>query len=284
MKIFVGWDSREAIACEVCLKSIKNFSPDADARFLKLSDPDVKECFDRPWHKEHNQYIDDQTGTPFSTEFSFSRFIVPHLMNYQGWALFCDGDFLFRADLERLFAYADDKYAMMCVHHNHVVKPLHPGKKAQMGERRKMDGVMQLAYERKNWSSLMLWNCGHPSNSRLSPLLAATMPGRALHTFFWLQKEEIGEIPEEWNWLSGVSPTTPAGREINPRAQVKAVHFTEGGPWFDGYQDTPFGDEWLSVGGWKTQRLFSAEMRRHGVTAQARNHREYDRRRKKLMA
>src|SRR6185437_187672 len=104
-----------------------------------------------------NGWIDGIDGKPFSTEFSFSRFLVPALSLFDGWALFCDCDFLFTADISRLFALADDRYAVMCVKHRH--DPV---------ETRKMDGVPQTRYRRKNWSSLVLWNCGHKSNRPLS--------------------------------------------------------------------------------------------------------------------
>lgn len=298
MKIFIGWDPREAVASEVCLESIDTFAPAADARFLKLTDPDVVECFHRPYYKDHNQYVDSQTGTPFSTEFSFSRFLVPHLMGYQGWAMFCDGDFLFRHDVNELFALRDDRYAVMCVHHNHEVTR-DPRALGTWGPPKKMDGVLQLAYARKNWSSLMLFNCGHPANERLTPLIVSTMPGRALHSFFWLQTEEIGPLPEEWNWLVGISPTTEAGKAlIKPAAYprngngqqgaghkdfvgigrrqrnfVRAVHFTEGGPWFDKYQNVGFADEWFTTGGWPNRRYFNNYMRARGSTTHARDRR-----------
>ena len=92
-----------------------------------------------------------------STEFTFTRFLIPHLCNYKGWALFCDSDVVFLENVDNLFALADDKYAVMCVQHDYTPKP-----------GIKMDGQVQTVYPRKNWSSVVLWNCGHPSNEKVT--------------------------------------------------------------------------------------------------------------------
>jgi lipopolysaccharide biosynthesis glycosyltransferase len=147
-------------------------------------------------------------------------------MQYEGWALFCDCDFLFRADLNELFKLKDDRYAVMCVKHDYSPQ-----------EGVKMDGQIQQSYPRKNWSSLVLWNCGHESNKKLTPRMANFMPGSFLHAFKWLKDSEIGALPEYWNWLEGHS---------SPSIEPRGVHFTRGTPNFPGYEQVPYADEWRS--------------------------------------
>lgn len=222
--VYIGWDSREQEAYDVCrhsmiLKSteplhIKPLRINA-LRYMGLyrrsKDEDGTDCFD---HK------------PFSTEFAFTRFLIPALMQYEGWAIFCDCDFLWRDDISKLWDMRDDKYAVMCVKHDHRPE-----------ESVKMDGQKQTRYFRKNWSSLMMWNCGHEWNKALTVDAVNTKPGSYLHAFSWIPDESIGEIPVEWNWLEGYSePCEP-----------KAVHFTRGGPWFKEYEDVEYADEYRAV-------------------------------------
>lgn len=168
-----------------------------------------------------------------STEFAISRFLVPHLValsttggNPRGWAAFMDCDMLARRNLCRMFEIVKDDYAVMCVHHNH--RPA--------GET-KMDGQVQTQYGRKNWSSMMLFNCDHPANAELTVDLVNKLPGRDLHRFCWLDDSEIGELGPEWNYLVGHSDEA-----IDPAI----VHFTEGVPSMPGYENVPYADEWRS--------------------------------------
>ena len=141
--------------------------------------------------------------------------------------MFIDCDFLFTKDVAELFAMADDKYALMCVKHDYTPK-----------NTVKMDGQKQVSYPRKNWSSCILWNCEHPSNKALTKDVVSTESGAYLHRFQFLKDEEIGEIPLEWNWLEGEyeKPETPPA----------AIHFTNGGPWFEDWQDVDYADLWRS--------------------------------------
>ena len=145
MKIFIGYDSREDIAYEVCKHSILARNPTAEVIPLKR-----QELIDEGLYTRE---VDPLS----STEFTFTRFLIPHLMNYEGWALFCDCDFLFTVDVNEIFNCADNQYAVMVVKHDYTPE-----------EGVKMDGQKQLPYPRKNWSSLVLWNCGHPSNQKLT--------------------------------------------------------------------------------------------------------------------
>lgn len=228
LPIFIGFDQREAEAADVCARSIARRASTAvyirklDERALRYNG-----WYDRPWRIENGGKIDQRDGKPFSTDFAFTRFMVPALQLYQDWALFCDGDFLFTADIAGLFALADPKYAVQVVKHDHVPR-----------ETEKMDGQRQTKYHRKNWSSLILWNCAHSSNRLLTQHAVNYEPGQWLHAFGWLRDEEIGPLPLTWNWLSGVSKPLddmPCG-----------IHYTLGGPWFANCQDVPLAKIWLN--------------------------------------
>ena len=215
MKIFVGWDSREDIAYQVCEYSIKSRSTDAEVIPLKQKDLKSQGLYTRD--------IDPLS----STEFTFTRFLIPELMNYEGWALFCDCDIIFLEDIKNLFDQADDRFAVMCVQHDYKVE-----------EGIKMDGQIQTIYPRKNWSSVVLFNCSHPSNKKLTKDLVNTETGRYLHRFAWLSDNEIGELSHEWNWLVGVYKEPHNGHP-------KAIHYTEGGPWFKNYRTCQYNREWI---------------------------------------
>jgi lipopolysaccharide biosynthesis glycosyltransferase len=195
IKVYVGYDPREDIAYQVCRYSILKHCPSAEV--IPLTRPSV---YTRP---------DDGKS---STSFTFTRFLVPHLNNYQGWALYVDCDFLFTDDVSKLFALADDQYSVMVVKHDYTPKSTV-----------KMDGQTQYLYPRKNWSSLVLWNC---SKNKLDPDVVNTASGQYLHRFQWLDDQQIGSIDKEWNWLVGWY------KEGSPRA----LHYTEGGPWFENYK------------------------------------------------
>lgn len=228
LPVWIGFDQREAEAADVCAMSIKRRASKAvhirmlDERTLRYIG-----LFDRTWHAEGAQKIDDRDGRPFSTSFTFTRFMVPALQCYEGWALYCDGDFLFTADLAGLFALADPKYAVQVVKHEHVPS-----------EREKMDGQRQTIYPRKNWSSAILWNCAHPSNKFLTVHAVNHEPGQWLHGFGWLRDDEIGTLPETWNWLAGVN---------EPMDEIPcAVHFTLGVPNMPGYEKSPLAQLWFN--------------------------------------
>lgn len=216
MDIYIGYDSREDLAYQVTSYSIKSNSPSARIHPLKLTELREKKLYTRE---------EDKLG---STEFTFSRFLVPILNNYKGWALFCDCDILFLKPLEDLFGLTDDRYAVMCVKHDY--KPTN---------KLKMDGKQQSIYPRKNWSSLVLWNCNHPSNKKITTDLVNDheITGKYLHRFSWLKDEEIGSISHEWNWLVGWYQEPENG-------SPKAIHYTEGGPWFSEYRFCEYNDVW----------------------------------------
>ncbi len=219
--IYVGYEPREDAAYHVCVKTMVRHSS-KPLRIFQMRE-EVLRSQGLYWRTHTIPYRDDLDHRPFSTEFAFTRFLVPTLMKYRGWAIFCDLDVLFRADISELFAMQDERFAVMCVKHD--FRP-----SAEI----KMDGVPQEKYRRKNWSSLVLWNCGHPANYKVELADVNTQPGSWLHGFEWLDDDLIGDLPEEWNHLVGHSQCE------NP----KAVHFTSGGPWTPGYYHVDYAEEW----------------------------------------
>ena len=214
MKVFVGYDTREDIAYQVCKHSIISKQPGADVKPLKQQELREAGWYTRPVDKLA------------STEFTFTRFLIPELTNFEGWALFMDCDMILTTDIKELFDQADDRYAVMCVHHDYKVQ-----------EGFKMDGQKQTVYPRKNWSSVVLWNCGHPSNRVVTTDLVndEKTTGKYLHRFSWLKDEEIGELDHTWNYLVGV---------YDDIKKPNLIHYTEGGPWFENYRDCEFHELW----------------------------------------
>lgn len=221
-KIFIGYDSREDIAYQVCKQSLlDNCSKPALLDIFPIKLKDLQE----------NGLYTRQKDSLGSTEFTFSRFLVPHLADFEGWALFIDCDFLFLSDVIELFEQKNNSFAVMCVQHDYK-----PNKKE------KMDGKKQVNYPRKNWSSCVLWNCSHPSNKILTPekVNDESLTGVYFHRFQWLPDSAIGKISHEWNWLVGWYKEPKNGIP-------KALHYTEGGPWFKDYELCDYAAEWYRV-------------------------------------
>lgn len=232
LPIFIGYDAREAVASYVASHSItKRTQSKTDIKYLNHRELRKDGFFIRPWLTESTgEWKDLIDNKPFSTEFSHTRFLVPALMKYRGWALFMDSDMIFLSDVKKLFDMVDDKYAVMCVKHRH--KP---------ASHTKMDGRQQLSYYRKNWSSFVLFNCGHVANRDLTVEKVNFMKGSDLHAFSWLKDSEIGEIPYTYNFIPGVSPKLPTDRGGMP----DVIHYTEGGPWFPECQEVPYAGTWV---------------------------------------
>lgn len=234
-RIYVGFDPRWADAYAVTRESALRWTSTPRPVYgLVLEQLVAKGLYTRPTEYRDGRIFDalsrreDYSGE-MSTEFAISRFLVP-LLAGQGWALFMDGDMLVRAPLTELFALADrntDK-ALMCVQHDH-----RPAEGAT-----KMGGKAQTQYQRKNWSSLMLFNCDHPATKRLTIQMVNALPGADLHRFCWLRDEEIGALPAEWNYLVGWT------KDIE---HPRIVHFTEGVPSLAGHEDDEYADEWRAM-------------------------------------
>jgi lipopolysaccharide biosynthesis glycosyltransferase len=215
-KVFVGYDSREDIAWEVCRHSLLRHSSD-DLAVIPIRQDSLRELglYTRPFDKG------------CSTEFSITRFLTPYLAAQSGWAIFCDCDFLFTVDIRQVFDGLDHSKAVYCVQHDYT--PTHAIK---------MDGKTQSSYPRKNWSSFMVFNCDHPDVRALTPEIVNTATPAYLHRLEWVRDQQsIGALDLDWNFL--------VGEYAKPERTPRVLHYTVGGPWFDAWQDCDFADLWL---------------------------------------
>lgn len=236
LHVFLGWDSREAELTDICAHSIRRGTfAEVHFHYLKHRELRKKGWFTRPWltRSDDGESVDLTDNKPFSTEFSHSRFLIPALMNYEGWALFMDADMVANGDITKLWSFTQNAhYAVQCVKHNHQPKL----------DQMKMDGRMQQQYYRKNWSSFVLWNCAHPAHKKLTVEHVNQAKGADLHAFKWIADHEIGALPSTYNWISGVSPKLETeGKKIK---LPEVIHYTEGGPWFKECRNVPLGDVW----------------------------------------
>lgn len=227
--IWVGYDPREIDALQVCVNSIKaHLSEDIPIYTIALDVLRNRGLYQRPTTVVDGRLYDVASEAPMSTEFAISRFFVPYLAAEDDWALFMDCDMLVRTDLVRLFDMADHQKAIQVVKHD--------GAKFSNGV--KMDNQAQLTYDRKNWSSVVLWNVKHPAHRRLTLPALNHWAGRVLHRFAWIEHDnQIGALPGEWNHLVGIDLP-------NPEAMI--AHFTLGIPRMPGYEQSEHGDEWRS--------------------------------------
>jgi lipopolysaccharide biosynthesis glycosyltransferase len=226
-RLFIGHDPNEMRAWNVAQFSAHATSTvPLEIRRVSMLELSVRGLYTRPTETRSAGYWDVISDAPMSTAHAIARFLVPRLCEYVGWALFTDGDVMFRRDVGELFSLADPRYAVQVVLHDH-----------QPTATEKMQGHAQTAYPRKNQSSVMLFQCGHPSNRALTPELVNSVPGRDLHRFCWLKDEEIGALPPRWNHLVGHSAAT---------TDVAICHFTSGVPDMPGYEHVPFSDDWYA--------------------------------------
>lgn len=225
MKIYIGHDQAEEMAYRAAELSLRRRSS-VPVEVTPLRADRLAACglLRRPADARGGELYDIRSNAPQATDFAISRFMVP-LLAQTGWALFIDCDVVFLGDVAELLQLADESCAVMVVKHEY--QPL---------EAEKMCGKAQTAYGRKNWSSVMLFNCDHQANRRLTLDDVNHRPGRDLHAFYWLHDSEIGELPAEWNWLVGVQ---------NMPAQPKLAHFTLGGPWFPAWPGALHDEIWL---------------------------------------
>ena len=224
LSIYIGYEPREIECFAVCRSSIRRrLTQPVPIRGLVLDEMRRRGFYTRPTEYREGQLWDVISEAPMSTEFAIARFLTP-LLAGTGWALFMDCDIMARDNLMRLFEMADPEKAVMCVKHHH-----------EPPDDVKMDDQIQTRYKRKNWSSVMLFNCDHPSNRRLTVDLINTVPGRDLHAFCWLEDDEIGELPERWNYLVGHTK----GHGIEPAL----VHWTNGPPCMPGFEDEEYAEE-----------------------------------------
>ena len=215
--VYIGWDSRESIAAEVCKYSIlKHATIPVDVVFLKQDELKMRGWYSRDVDKLA------------STEFTFTRFLIPELNQFKGTAIFMDCDMLVLDDIATLLRQVKKSKAVTCVHHDYTPE-----------EGIKMDGQVQTVYPRKNWSSMVVWNCGHKANKHVTKELVNNplTTGKYLHRFSWLLDKDIGSVGAEWNWLVGWYKESKTNKP-------SIIHYTEGGPWFEDYQDCEYSDIW----------------------------------------
>ena len=214
IRVFIGFDPRETVAFHVLSQSIH----DRASEPISIAPLMLSQLEGLMW-RERNRLQ--------SADFSFSRFLVPHLCGFEGWAIFMDCDMLVPDDMANLWNLRDGEFAVQVVKHDHQPK-----------ETTKFLGTAQTKYEKKNWSSVMLFN--NERCTALTPDYVNSASGLDLHRFNWLERDDlIGEIPHRWNRLVGYDDPVAVD-------QVSNLHYTIGGPYFDDYRDTDYADEWFA--------------------------------------
>lgn len=189
LKVFIGYDDRQPAAYNVLQHSINKFTSwPIMISALKLETLPIK-----------------RRGL---TPFTFSRFLVPYLCDYEGWALFLDADILLLDDISRLFDLADDNYAVMVSKNEH----------------------------RFEWASVILFNCAHEANKKLTPEYIESADG--LHQIRWCDENLVGDLPREWNHLVGYD---------KPRKDAKLVHYTQGTPCLDKTSVCEYSELWHEI-------------------------------------
>ena len=207
--LVVGFDQKEAVAYHTFVQSvIENAS--IPVRFMPLNIKSLK--------------VYNETHTDGSNEFIYSRFLVPHLMNFKGWAIYVDGDMICVEDIKKLWDLRDKKYAVQVVQHDYKTKVT-----------KKYWGNKNENYPRKNWSSVVIWNCEHEKHKILSPKFIQNQTGSFLHRFNWLNDDEIGNIDKKWNWLA---------MEYEEEKDINLIHYTIGTPCFKEYSNEAFSSYW----------------------------------------
>lgn len=212
VNIVVGFDQREAIAYHTFVQSV-------------IEKSSLPLCFIPLAINTLSGYM--ETHNDKSNDFVYSRFLTPYLNNFKGWAIFADGDMVCLNDIRLLWELRDESKALLVAKHNYSTK-----------SHKKYLGNKNENYPRKNWSSLILWNCSHPKHKILTPNFISQQSGKFLHRFSWLDDKEIGELPLEWNWLAIEYPN-------NDKAEL--IHYTLGTPCFEDYKKTDMADRWIQI-------------------------------------
>jgi lipopolysaccharide biosynthesis glycosyltransferase len=210
VKIYIGFDQRESVAYHTFVQSLIDHASIP----LDITPLAVKTL------KGYEEKHEDK-----SNDFVYSRFLTPFLNDFKGWAIFVDGDMICQTDIKELLDLRDNSKALQVVKHDYKTKA-----------NQKYLGNINQDYPRKNWSSVILWNCAHPKHKLLTPDFIANESGKYLHRFSWLEDSEIGGLPKEWNWLVTEYPNND---------QANIIHYTLGTPCFKDYRDTEMSDIWL---------------------------------------
>jgi len=209
INLVVGFDQREAVAYHTFCQSVLE-KASVPVQFVPLA--------------ENTLVGYREIHTDGSNKFIYSRFLTPYLNNFSGWAIFADGDMICLTDIKELWDLRDEAMAVQVVKHDYQTKAL-----------TKYLGNKNENYPRKNWSSMILWNCAHPAHRLLTPEFVQKQTGAYLHRFSWLEDEQIGELPRAWNWLA-------IEYEENPN--VNLIHYTLGAPCFKDYAQSEMSEPW----------------------------------------
>ena len=215
LNIYIGYDEVETVAYHTLSQSIIKYAS-GPVRISPICSKHFRKFFNRP--RDEKQ----------SNDFSFTRFLVPYLNDYDGYAIFMDCDMMLRTDIHEVLNEIDPDRAISVVQHDYTPS-----------DSTKYLNKVQYAYPRKNWSSFIVWNCSHEKNRTLTPAFVETASGLELHRFTWLLDCEIGNLDFGWNWL--------VGDYTNPPEGLKNVHWTIGGPYFQEYSDVDFSTEWFEM-------------------------------------
>lgn len=208
LNVYIGYDPKESVAYHTLVQSI-------------MDNSSVPVCFAPIYQKNISEYTRPKDEKA-STEFSFSRFLVPYMNGFSGLAVFMDCDMLMKGDIAELFKEFDFRSAVQVVQHDYKPKT-----------KTKFLNQKQTVYKKKNWSSVMLFNCSHYHCRRLTPEAVNTQSGLWLHQFHWTDR--VGELSPHWNYLVG------EGQDVK---DPKLIHYTLGGPYFKDYQDCEFSEDW----------------------------------------
>ncbi|MBP1805041.1 glycosyltransferase [Rubellimicrobium aerolatum] len=228
LKIYIGYDTREDIAYQVCRHSILRHAS-RPVEIYPLKQASLREL------GLYTRGADNAT-----TEFSLTRFLTPYLAAHDGWSIFVDCDFLFTRDVYEALDIVDPSKAVHVVQHDY-----------SPANAIKMDNKQQTVYPRKNWSSFILFNGTHPDVKALTPSVVNAAEPAFLHRFTWVSDDSmIGSLPLEWNFLEG--------EYRKPDAVPMAIHYTNGGPWFDNWQHVDFADLWTAERDLVTQTMTEA--------------------------
>lgn len=213
--VFIGYDSSQDAAAHACRRSIVAQDTTVNVEYIKRSDLLERGLY---WRQDHEYE---------STEFAFTRFLTPYLKGYYGYALFCDSDFIWRCSPRELLERVDPLDAVTVVKHN--ISP------DQLKDE-KMNGKKQVWYPKKNWSSMMLFNCNHPKTRSLTPEVVSESPASYLHGLEWTWDASVGEVDKTYNYLVGY---------YNDRIDPKVLHYTDGTPLHAGYENCEFAEEFM---------------------------------------
>jgi hypothetical protein len=216
LRVYIGYDGVESVGWHAMAHSLL-INSSLPLSIVPLNLSNLKAVYNRP--RDPRQ----------SNDFSFTRFLVPYLSDFSGTAVYFDCDMLMRVDIADLINESGiQNYSVCVVKHDYEPR-----------NNTKYLNNMQYSYPRKNWSSVIVWNCNHKSNLILTPEFVNKSEASTLHRFAWLKDNEIGDLDIRWNWL--------VGEYSNPPKNVKNIHWTLGGPYFNEYKDVDFSDEWYAV-------------------------------------